>query len=361
MRRANWAAAALAGGAIAAGALTVADDDSAETAGADTPGSTAVATTTISRRDLVDTAIEDGTLGYADTRTVGSSLPGTVTWLPAAGRVIRPDQALMRVDESPVILMDGRVPAYRPLGPGVASGLDVRQLERTLRTTGYDPDREIVIDRAWDAATTASVLRWQDAHDLAETGAIEPGRIVFLPGARRIASVSSGVGAPNAGGEVMNTTSTRRRITVRLDTTKSELARRGARVRVELPSENRVPGRITSVGKVAMATRSEEKSAESSSVSATIEVKIRLSARGAGLDQAPVTVTFEKSRRKEVLAIPVTALVARPGGRFAVQIVEAGEAPRVVEVDPGLYASGYVEISGGGLRPGQRVTNAAVQ
>jgi len=384
MRVTTVATAALAGAAVTVGAVLIAGDGPAGTATAGAPASTATATAAITRRDLVETAIEDGALGYADMRSVVNRVPGTVTWLPPAGSVVRVDGTLYRIDDSPVILLSGRVPAYRPLGPGTSAGADVRQLEQSLRVAGYDPDREMAIDRSWNGATTAAVTRWQKAHGLPQSATIELGRVVFLPGPRRIAAISATLGGSSGGGEapppgaearpgapsgagadgetILTTTSTSRRVSVALDTTRSALARRAARVSIELPSGKRVDGRISSIGKVAAATPAREAPApSSSSVSATIEVKIRLLTARAGLDRAPVTVRFEKSRRRDVLAIPVTALMARPGGRFAVQLADARATPRVITVVPGLYADGYVEVAGAGLRVGRRITNAAVQ
>ncbi len=158
----------------------------------------------------------------------------------------------------------------------------------------------------------------------------------------------------------MTTTSTSQIVTVDLDTAKSSIARTGARVTVELPSGKAVHGHIASVGRVASPTSSSSSGGGGgSSAAATVPVRIRLSG-GGGLDQAPVTVRFEQSRARNVLAVPVTALIARPGGRFAVDVVEAGGGQRMVEVTTGLFTSGYVEIDGPGLRPGMRVSNAAL-
>jgi hypothetical protein len=51
--------------------------------------------------------------------------------------------------------------------------------------------------------------------------------------------------------------------------------------------------------------------------------------------------------------VPITALVATGGGRYAVEL--AGARRRLVAVRTGAYAGGYVEVSGAGLRNGARV------
>jgi hypothetical protein len=58
---------------------------------------------------------QSGTLGYANPETVYGLLSGTITWLPSVGQVIEPGQTLYKVDNQPVVLFKGNVPAYRDM------------------------------------------------------------------------------------------------------------------------------------------------------------------------------------------------------------------------------------------------------
>jgi multidrug efflux pump subunit AcrA (membrane-fusion protein) len=94
----------------------------------------------------------------------------------------------------------------------------------------------------------------------------------------------------------------------------------------------------------------------------TIPVQVTLAdPRAAGaLDQAPVTVNITTGAAHGVLVVPVTALVARPGGRYDVEIAGRGSARRWVPVTPGVFddAAGLVQVTGA-LTPGQRVVVAS--
>lgn len=88
----------------------------------------------------------------------------------------------------------------------------------------------------------------------------------------------------------------------------------------------------------------------------TIKVTITLddSSATGDLDQTPVKVHVTRDRAENVLAVPVNALLVLAEGGYAVEVVE-GAARRLVPVEIGLFARGLVEVSGEGLREGDRV------
>jgi Putative peptidoglycan binding domain len=161
-----------------------------ERAGGATPSD--VPTAEVQRRTLAEQVTVDGTIGYAGKGTVINRLAGTITALPSVGRVIRRGQRLFAVDGEPVILMYGRVPAYRELAEGVSEGEDVRQLEENLAALGFDPG---TVDGEFTATTASAVDDWQDELDLPQTGSVELGRVVFLPSARRVTEVTATLGS----------------------------------------------------------------------------------------------------------------------------------------------------------------------
>jgi hypothetical protein len=91
---------------------------------------------------------------------------------------------------------------------------------------------------------------------------------------------------------------------------------------------------------------------------ATVQVTIRLANPRAagGLDQAPVQVAITTQAHQRVLAVPISALLARPGGGYAVQLVAGGDR-RLVAVRTGLFdeTAGLVEAQGAGLAEGATV------
>ncbi|HET7048038.1 MAG TPA: peptidoglycan-binding domain-containing protein [Solirubrobacteraceae bacterium] len=154
--------------------------------------------TTVKRRDLVQTDTESGTLSYASPQTVYNRLSGTLTWLPGVGRVIKPGEALFRVDGKPVILMNGTTPAYRDLASSDSAGKDIEELNRNLVALGFNPDG-IVVDDEWQAATTAGVEAFQASLGETQTGSLSLGQIVFLPGDQLVSTVDATLGSTGGG------------------------------------------------------------------------------------------------------------------------------------------------------------------
>src|SRR5262249_36589325 len=79
---------------------------------------TATSLATVTHQSLSSRTSVGGTLGYAGSYNV-TGHGGTITWLPQAGQVIGQGQVLYRVGNgTPVVLLYGRVPAWRALSAG---------------------------------------------------------------------------------------------------------------------------------------------------------------------------------------------------------------------------------------------------
>ncbi|MEV0310098.1 efflux RND transporter periplasmic adaptor subunit [Nonomuraea fuscirosea] len=348
--RGRLVAGLLAVAALAGGALVAVNGAGVLEAGAGPTRAAAVlppATTTVTRQTLNDTRDADGELGYGPVTTAVSRQPGTVTWLPASGATISRGRSLFRVDDKPVVLMYGDRPAYRDLRSGM-EGKDVENLERNLDKLGYDG---FTVDDEFTWDTAQAVMEWQEDRGLAETGVVELGRVVFAPGRVRVESLDTEEGAPvTPGMKVLTYTGTAKVITVQLDAEDQRMARKGAKVEVTLPDGKDVKGKVTEVATVIVPGEGQEE--PQTRVEALVSIGAAKAAKG--LDKASVDVTFTAAQRKNVLTVPIAALVALQEGGFGLEVVEGGKS-RYVGVETGLYAGGRVEVSGDGLSEGMTV------
>ena len=174
-------------------------------------------------------------------------------------------------------------------------------------------------------------------------------------------SGSSGGGSAQA---ILQTTSTRLVVTVDISASSQSEARVGEHVSVEMPAGNTVHAKITAVSRIAQSAGSGgdqgtgQGGGSGGSSSSTVPVTIALLGRHqtAGLDQAAVSVDFVSQRARNVLSVPVTALVATSGNRYALQ--EARAPHTLIPVTVGLFAAGYVQVSGSAVRSGLAVTDS---
>ncbi|CAN5243941.1 peptidoglycan-binding protein [soil metagenome] len=316
------------------------------------------ATAAVTRTTLVEPKTVSGTLGYGDAVPVGAAAQGTLTWLADVGSTVNRGEPLFKLDERPVVVLYGPVPLYRTLREGVA-GVDVKQLGENLSALGYTG---FTVNNNFAAGTAAAVRSWQTDLGLAATGSIEPGQVVFTPGPVRVAEHLARVGVSTRadGGEtVLSYTGTTRLVTVELKVADQALAVQGGKVTVTIPGGKSVNGTIAKIGTVATAQeQSSETPGQSGSTTsdARIPVTVEITDQQTlgTLEGAPADVDFVSQKREGVLAVPVAALLALPKGGYGVEIVE-GRTTRIVAVKTGLFAAGWVEISGGGIEDGMKV------
>ncbi|HEX7095893.1 MAG TPA: peptidoglycan-binding domain-containing protein, partial [Acidimicrobiales bacterium] len=312
-----------------------------------------VSTAEVERRDLVESLLEVGTIGYVDAPSLRGRRHGTITWLPDPGTVIERGQTAYAVDERPIPLLYGTIPMWRPLGIG-AEGSDVAQLEENLIAMGYATEAQLRSDSKYDSRTAAAVKRWQKDLGVEQTGEVGLGDVEIADGPRRVEKQVAAVGdMSGSGSPVLDVTSTERVVTIDLDASRQSLVAAGDPVQIELPDGTTTSGTIREVGRVATIDETQPGG------DPTIDVTVTLDdpATGAGFDAAPVSVAITKSTAEDVLAVPVRALLALAEGGYAVEVVHAG-GRQLVGVELGSFADGWVEVSGN-LREGDVVVTAS--
>ena len=136
--------------------------------------------------NFVLVSAENGEVGQSMSTVVTARWParrvavnqstGTVTRLPVTrGERVDAGDVLYRVDERPVVVLKGAVPAFRPLSAG-AVGADVTQLTRFLAAKNY-------LDAAtstYSPAVQRAVRAWQRSMGVEQTGRLNRGDVIFV-------------------------------------------------------------------------------------------------------------------------------------------------------------------------------------
>ena len=340
------------------GVVVRSGDDHTTLAAQSAPASTA----TVDRGTLSAMVSLNGTLAYR-ARSDGSPYSvinqarGTYTDLPDAGVNVHCGDVLYRVDDLPVLLLCGTVPAYRDLHQGDV-GNDVRQLNQNLHSlgdVGVDPDAN-----QFTGKTQQALEALQHDKGLAVTGQLRIGDVVFLPDSVRIAKVSGELGgSAQPGTPVLNATSDTLEVHVDLEPSQQSEVPVGAYARITLPGNQSVTGKVDRLGRVAQSPAGQNNNAgQNNPGDATIPAYISLDdpKKVGGLDQAPVRVEITTNGVEDVLSVPVTAIVGKSGGGFAVEVVRDDGRHELVAVEVGLFdtTAGRVEVTGD-LREGDHV------
>jgi hypothetical protein len=299
-----------------------------------------------------------GTYGFDGAYTVAyQGAPGILTALVDPGTVVERGGVLFSVNDRPVRLLLGAIPAYRDFRSGMSDGADVRQIEENLVALGMDPMGLITVDEHFTFATDAAIRRWQASWGVPisrATGELRLGDVVFQPIPLRVrgASVVTGM-AVDANTAVLTASSTERVVTVQVSADRQASVEVGDEVSVSVPGASPITGAVIRTSRVASVEQAED--GEPTGVgAATVGVVIGLTPPPglAELDQATVVVSIAVAVREDVLQVPVVALLARPGGGYRVRL----DSGSYVDVEPGLFdeATGRVEVTGD-LREGELV------
>ncbi len=278
-----------------------------------------------------------------------STMPsGTVTAIAGEGDVLAHGDTLLVVEGNPISLFVTDVPFYRTLAVGSA-GEDVSILKASLTSFGFDAGETLTADDTFDEATGEAVVAWQSAIGAPVDGVVNIGEIIVTGDPIRIATAHVGVGSNVTPGSTLFTPSTSTSVvSVQLPAENQDLVVLGDPVNVVMPDDSDEPGTVSSIGSIAI--RSPE-----SGTYFELEVTLDRDGAGAGLDEAPVEVEIVDDRAVDVLAVPVSALLALSEGGYAVEVDAGGGTTMLVGVEAGMYADGFVEVTSSQLEAGMRV------
>lgn len=260
----------------------------------------------------------------------------TLTSLVDVGTTATRGTVLYTADQQPVVALLGDLPAWRTLEQGVIDGADVQQLEENLVALGYSTS--LTVDQTFTADTAAAVQAWETALGrTAPDGVVMIGDVVFLTAPGDVLGHEAEVGdTVDVGSPVLTIGSEQRVVVANVDATEAGGWTAGSTVEVEWADTTTVEGTVLGTGTTV--------------TSGQVELTVALAASDAGAGErrsgAAASVTLVDAHRGDVIAVPVTAIVD-DNGQPAVRVAQPTAPDEVVQVETGLVANGWIEITSG--------------
>lgn len=279
------------------------------------------------------------------TTTVLAGRDGRITMLPSEGTTVQTGDVLYEVDTQPVIAIVGDTPIDRLISSGSENGEDVEFLEQTLVDLGFDADGDLEVDEVFTNDTAAAIEDWQESLGLDPSGVVGPESVVVVPDGHRVLELDVERGDfVGTDGPVLVMGESTRAVTTAVEVREQDTLPLGAAVEVEFPDGERVPGVVTEVATTSQLDPTDPGAEPTLAV--TIEIS-QLPASAAGLSEVDVDVLVTTEVAAGATVVPATALVGVGDGTFAVEVVNAdGATTSFVAVEPGLFADGFVEVTG---------------
>jgi hypothetical protein len=159
----------------------------------------------------------------------------------------------------------------------------------------------------------------------------------------RIAKLTATLGGTaRPGAPVAQATTDTLQVQVALEASQQGSVKKGDRAQITLPGNRSAKGTVDRLGRVAQTAGKDDADPGDATIPAFIGLDDPKQARG--LDQAPVQVDITTTGVENALSVPVTALVGKSGGGFAVEVARRG----LVAVKLGLFdtAGGRVQVEG---------------
>ncbi len=332
----------------------------------DTRTTVALSTVAAESRDVALYTEYAGTLGYGDSAGIVTRGEGVLTAVPDAGSDLVRGQSAFSIDEEPVVLLYGDLPAWRALSTSSDDGPDVLQLELNLVALGYGAD--VTVDQTFTSQTAAALKALETAlGQSAPDGALDPGEVVFSSGPIRVddvltrgTTVSAGTSVITAAllekatdsvaDNVVTTASTpTQAVTFTIASSDQGTFAVGDAVVVVLADDRLADGVVSAL------SDTPRRNGTGPTADLVLDATISITTvPDGGLIEGAANVRMTDQVKNGLTMVPVRALVALEGGGYAVSVVDDAGVSSYAPVEAGLFQDGWVEITGD-VSPGDMV------